>query len=197
MSAPTTEFREDLISALGPLRRFALVLTRAEADADDLLQSTCERALGRWDQFQPGTKFQSWLFSIMHSVWKNQVRSQATRARAHEELSHRTAYEDGVRIADGKIAFAEVLSHLKAIDPDQAAAMTLVSLDGLSYRDAAGVLDIPQGTLESRVARGRIALGKRLEAVAPANGKASRPSNDSSRGPELPSTHVATRTMTR
>ncbi len=176
MLAPTSEFREGLIEVLPALRRFALVLTRADADADDLLQATCERALTRWSQFQPGTNLTSWLFSIMHSIWKNLGRKRATRQRAHTELSHQTSFEDGDRIVSGKIAVTEVLSCLKAIDPDQAAALTLIALDGLSYREAATVLDIPQGTLESRVARGRIALGRMLDGPEPTrNMGAARP----------------------
>lgn len=163
MSTPTSDFREGLIAALPKLRRFALVLARADADADDLLQATCERALTRWEQFQPGTRQESWLFSIMHSIWKNLGRKRANRQRVHAELSHQINFEDGDRIVNGKIAVSEVLSCLGDMDGDQAAALTLIALDGMSYREAATVLDIPQGTLESRVARGRVMLGRMLE----------------------------------
>lgn len=180
MPVPTDDFREGLIAALPALRRFALVLTRANADADDLLQATCERALSRWEQFAPGTRLESWLFSIMHSIWKNIARGHAIRNRVHLELTNQQHFEDGVRIANGKIAVAEVLSHLSTIDPDQAAALSLVGLHGMSYREAAKVLDIPQGTLESRVARGRVALGRLLEGSATARAATSKRSTDSS-----------------
>lgn len=195
MSTPSQEFRDGLVQALPPLRRFALVLTRAEADADDLLQATCERALARWTQFQPGTRQQSWLFSIMHSIWKNMLRKQATRTRVHAELPPEEGITDGIRIVDGKIAFAEVLSHLNEIDPDQAMAVTLVSLDGLSYREAAQVLDIPQGTLESRIARGRIALGRRLQDVSARPGEG-RATHDNGTRSDVPLA-VAARDMVR
>jgi len=163
MDLASPDFREDLIAALPALRRFALVLTRNDVDAGDLLQETCERALSRWTQFEVGTRMESWLFSIMHSVWKNLARGRATEQRAHLELAHGTRHSDGERIATGKIAVSEVLSCLQKLDPDQAAALTLVALDGLSYREAATVLDVPQGTLESRIARGRIALGRLVD----------------------------------
>ncbi len=164
MARPTTKFREELVGALPRLRRFGLVLAGSEADADDLLQATCERALSRWTQFSDGSRIDSWLFSIMHSIWKNTVRKKTTRRRAHGELARGTSFVDGDRVVSGKIAVTEVLSRLRQLDPDQAAALTLVALDGLSYREAADVLEIPQGTLESRIARGRIVLGRMLEA---------------------------------
>ena len=163
MAGATAQFREDLIAMLSRLKRFALVLSRSHSDADDLLQATCERALVRHVQFKPGSRMDSWLFSIMHSIWKNEVRQRATHQRVHHTLSLEDRYEDGVRTVTGKISLAEVLSLLNDIEPDQAAALSLVGLDGHSYREAAKVLDIPQGTLESRIARGRIALGRMLD----------------------------------
>ncbi len=139
------------------------MLTRSQADAEDVLQATCERALARHAQFKPGTRMDSWLFSIMHSIWKNEVRQRVTHQRVHSELSLERPYEDGVRTVAGKISLGEVLSCLNGLDPDQAAALSLVGLTGHSYREAAKVLDIPQGTLESRIARGRIALGRMLD----------------------------------
>ena len=159
----STRFREDLVARLPNLRRFALTLCRSKTESDDLVQATCERALGRWQQFQPATRMESWLFAIMHSIWKNQLRSASNQRRAHGELAHAIDHTDGEREILGKIGLSEVLSALTEITIDQAAAITLVSLDGLSYAEAARVLGIPQGTLESRIARGRIALGRVLE----------------------------------
>lgn len=106
----------------------------------------------------------SWLFSIMHSIWKNQLRRKNTERRAALELSEGHNSTDGERTALGKIVLSEVLSYMQELPSDQAAAITLVNLEGLSYREAAEVLGIPQGTLESRIARGRISLGRLLEA---------------------------------
>ena len=162
-SRPNDEFRLGLIECLPALKRFSMILCRDQPACDDLVQATCERALARWQQFQLDTRLQSWLFSIMHSIRKNKLRRNRNQRNAYDKLRYQTPYTDGERDVFGKIELSEVLSALKDMPPDQAAAITLVSLDGLSYREAADILDIPQGTLESRIARGRIALGKQLE----------------------------------
>ena len=161
----STNIKQTLIGRLPKLTRFALVLCREKDRADDLVQATCERALSRLNQFQEGTKFDSWLFSIMHSIWKNDIRkanNSVSFAKRASETSSK--FVDGEKIANKKVFLNQVLYELSMLPSDQAAALTLVCLDGLSYRDAAEVLNIPQGTLESRVARGRIALGRALEA---------------------------------
>jgi RNA polymerase sigma-70 factor, ECF subfamily len=154
--------RLGLIEALPRLSRFARVLCRPPLEPDDLMQATCERALSRHSQFVAGTRLDSWLFAIMHSIWKNELRRMGTQ-QAAAERDVPTLSVDGERVALGKIMLSEVLSCLSKLPPDQAAAITLVNLDGLSYAAAAEVLGVPQGTLESRMARGRIALGRLLD----------------------------------
>ncbi len=166
---PGNRFRNELVDCLPALRRFSIILCRNQPSCDDLVQATCERALARWQQFKDGTRLQSWLFSIMHSIWKNKQRREHNQRNAHDKLRHDNHFTDGEQEVFGKIELSEVLSALQGISLDQAAAIVLVSLDGLSYREAAGILDIPQGTLESRIARGRIALGKQLESKASGN----------------------------
>ena len=160
---PSKEFRRGLIETLPALRRFALTLCRNTHARDDLVQATCERALGRWQQFTPNTRMESWLFAVMHSIWKNDLRKAGNQRRAYGKLKLAVNQTDGEREILGKIELSEVLLALKEISINQAAAITLVSLEGLFYREAAEILEIPQGTLESRIARGRIALGRALE----------------------------------
>ncbi|MEO0619536.1 MAG: RNA polymerase sigma factor [Pseudomonadota bacterium] len=167
MAQPDHDFCEGLVDALPHLRRFAFVLTDSTSDADDLLQATCERALARSAQFRKGTRQLSWLFSIMDSISKNQRRADATRKRVHSDMANVTPLFDGERDTLGKIHARDVLSLMKTLDRDQAAALTLVAIEGYSYRDAAEALGVPQGTLESRVARGRVALGQAIEQGAP------------------------------
>lgn len=157
-------FRKQLVEQLPALTRFAWSLCRGDRSADDLVQATCERSLTRWTQFEPDTKMESWLFSIMHSIWKNELRHAGVQERARAHLEAEPGNVDGERIGVGKIYFSQVLSKLNALPSEQAAALTLVCLEGQSYRDASQILNIPQGTLESRIARGRIALGRALEA---------------------------------
>jgi RNA polymerase sigma-70 factor (ECF subfamily) len=169
-------FRRELILAMPRLNRFARMLCRPPLEPDDLMQATCERALSRREQFVAGTRLDSWLFAIMHSLWKNNLRRLGVERTARASMADAPDSVDGERIAMGKIAVADVLTCLNALPPDQAAAITLVNLDGLSYAAAAAVLDIPIGTLESRIARGRIALGRLLagEASAAAQTRAAK-----------------------
>jgi RNA polymerase sigma-70 factor (ECF subfamily) len=163
MSAPSPEFKDGLVRALPALRRFAFRLSGVHARAEDLVQATCERALDRWEQFTPGTRLESWLFAIMHSIWKNQLRRDAKTRDVLVEVAAGTTSTDGERVAVGKIYLAQVLSAVESLPQHQAEAIFLVNLEGCSYREAAEILDIPQGTLESRLARARIALGRALE----------------------------------
>jgi len=105
----------------------------------------------------------SWLFSIMVSIWKNDLRSKATETRVLSVIREIPEVNSENQKILGKIFLSEVLTAMKQLNPDQAAAITLTSLEGHSYRQAAEILGIPQGTLESRIARGRIALGRILE----------------------------------
>jgi RNA polymerase sigma-70 factor, ECF subfamily len=156
--------RRRLIEMLPRLLRFARVLCRPPLEPDDLLQATCERALSRGAQFIEGTRFDSWTFAIMHSIWKNDLRRRALDVRAMDAVAHSAApMVDGERSALGKIFLGDVLSALKRLPEDQAVVIMLVHIEGLSYASAADTLSIPIGTLESRIARGRIALGRLLD----------------------------------
>jgi RNA polymerase sigma-70 factor (ECF subfamily) len=166
MTAPNRDFKDGLVAALPAVRRFAIRLSASMTEAEDLVQMTCERALGRWQQFTPGTRLESWLFSIMHSIWKNQLRRNAKGREVLLEVAAGARNTDGVRIAEGKIYLAQVLSALERLPENQSAAVFLVHLEGTSYREAAEILGIPQGTLESRLARARIALGRALDEFA-------------------------------
>jgi RNA polymerase sigma-70 factor, ECF subfamily len=163
-AAPDPPVQHRLIEMLPRLQRFARVLCRPPLEPDDLLQTTCERALSRRAQFVEGTRFDSWTFSIMHSIWKNDLRRRALDGRTMTVATQdAVTLVDGERAALGKIYLSEVLSALQRLPEDQAAVIMLVSIEGLSYAAAADALSIPIGTLESRMARGRIALGRLLD----------------------------------
>lgn len=163
MDSPSQEFRDDLAELLPRLWRFAVMLTRSRDHADDLLQSACERALSRHRQFRPGTRMDSWLYSIVHSIWKNDVRRESTRRDILARMPEESAAVDGERVASGKIFLSEVLSVMETLPEQQSSAMLLVYVDGLSYDEAAGILDVPVGTVMSRLARARLALGRALD----------------------------------
>lgn len=160
------------IAALLPrLRRFARVLTRNREDADDLVQSAIERALTRAEQWQPGSRLDSWVFRIMKNVWIDEVRARARNSRLFlpEELGEQV----GVSYSEQHIAALAVRKAMEQLSDDHRLAIGLVLVEGLPYKEAAEVLEIPIGTLTSRLARGREALQAILSGVNQREGGAS------------------------
>lgn len=154
-------FETALIRILPRLRRFAHGLTRDAADADDLTQRAAERALKSRAQWQPGTNFDAWTYRILRNLWIDTARSRQRRDKVIAPA------EDAETIgAQGDAeAAAERLFLIRAMDrlPDeQREAVALVMIEGLSYAEAAQVLEVPAGTLTSRLVRGRQALAKML-----------------------------------
>lgn len=158
----------DLVSAQLPgmlprLWRFALRLTRNTHDAEDLLQRACVRALERRAQWKPHTAMHSWLFAVMHSIWLNDMRSQQLRARC---LSPQSTDGDLDWVADpaavdpsSTLFFRELVAAVQALPDAQRSVMLLVAVEGLSYQEAADTLDIPIGTVMSRLFRARQTMG--------------------------------------
>ncbi len=155
----------DLVSGLVPrLRRFGLALTGSRADADDLVQNACERALRRSGQLRDHARLDAWLYGIMRHLWTDEIR--ARRVRAHDDLDSTADIIglDGAAAAEGHVMLATVRRCLHAMSAEHRAVLTLVCVDGLSYREAAEVLAIPIGTVMSRLSRGRQELHALLEA---------------------------------
>jgi len=151
-----------LASHLPRLRRFAHGLARNTADADDLAQASAERILKARDTWQPGTNFEAWAYRVMRNLWIDMTRSRKRTdgPLAPEELGH------GVGVAGEAESNVELGYLMRAMDrlPDeQREACALVLIEGLAYREAADVLEVPIGTLTSRLVRGRQALMAMLE----------------------------------
>ena len=157
-------FNDQLIAVLPRLRRFARGLARSVAEADDLVQAACERALTRAHQFQEGTRFDSWMFRIVQTIWIDQVRARDVRKEAVEDEAVRVGTDESVRRAEARLALGEIHAVLDELPADQRTALLLVTVDGLSYKEAAEIAEVPIGTIMSRLARARIALQAKLEA---------------------------------
>ncbi|GGP26109.1 RNA polymerase sigma factor [Silvimonas amylolytica] len=160
-----------LIPSLLPrLWRFALRLTANRHDAEDLVQRACVRALERPHQLQEGTSPLSWLFSIMYSIWISEVRARKVRAGSAAEWQDE-AFEHlpDPRASDpeNEMLHQQIISAVGALPDPQRVVMLLVAIEGLSYREAAVALDIPIGTVMSRLARARITLGERFAVTRP------------------------------
>lgn len=157
-------FGDQLIAALPRLRRFARGLTGSAVEADDLVQAACERALARQHQFQEGTRFDSWMFRIVQTIWIDQIRSRDVRKEGGEVVEERMGSDEAVRRVEARLALGEVRRAVDRLPPDQRTALLLVTVDGLSYKETAEIVGVPVGTIMSRLARARIALQLQLEA---------------------------------
>jgi RNA polymerase sigma-70 factor (ECF subfamily) len=151
-----------LASLLPRLRRFAHGLARDAADADDLLQATAERILKSRDGWQPGTNFAAWAYRVMRNMWIDMARSAQRQNRG------RAAEEEGLSVgiggdAEAKVELGYLMRAMGQLPDEQREAVALVMIEELSYAEAAKVLDIPMGTLTSRLVRGRQALLAILE----------------------------------
>jgi RNA polymerase sigma-70 factor, ECF subfamily len=160
MTPAADRLRDELASLLSRLRRFGRALTRHREDADDLVQLAVERALNRADQWQPGTRLDSWLFRIMKNAWIDEVRSRHRRDALL--LPEEAGEHVGVNTMDAHADALAVEQAMARLNEDQRVAVALVLIEGLPYKEAAEVLDIPVGTLTSRIARAREALQAQL-----------------------------------
>ena len=159
MDEPLETVRRNLVALLPRLRRFARSLTGNVSDADDLVQDAVERALRNLHRWQPGTKLDSWMFRLTHNLWIDTVRAKRVRHAAPLETEGvELASIDGARELDARLAMSAVNSAMTKLPEEQRAVVALVFVEGMSYRDAADLLQVPIGTVTSRLARARIAL---------------------------------------
>ena len=156
MNPATDAWRREIVNLLPRLRRFGRLLTRHSEFADDLVQIAVERALQRADQWQAGTRLDSWIFRIMQNAWIDEVRSR----KRHEQtfVAEEAGEQVGVSTTDAQIDGIAVRKALGQLSEDHRLVVGLVLVEGLPYREAAEVLGIPIGTLTSRLARARGAL---------------------------------------
>ena len=152
-------FERDIVDLLPRLRRFARSLTGHPADADDLAQQTVERAFMQRRRWRPGTRLDSWMFTIMKHAWIDETRARRRAGRIFESDERAfDAADSAVPAMEVRLEALEAERALAQLPPDQRIAVALVLVEGLSYREAAEVLEVPMGTLTSRLVRGRMAL---------------------------------------
>lgn len=156
--------QQELVTILPRLRRFALGLTRNGAQADDLVQSACEKAITRINQWEPGTRLDSWMFRIIQTTHIDTIRSQRRRDNYLEVIEQQEddAF-DGERAAEASMTLDTVRRAIYKLSDEQRAVIMLVSVEGLSYKEAAEALEIPMGTLTSRLVRARTALARMMD----------------------------------
>jgi RNA polymerase sigma-70 factor (ECF subfamily) len=153
---------EQIVTLLPRLRRFARNLTRNPHDADDVVQIALERALTRLDQWRSDARLDSWMFKIVRNAWIDELRARGRRDKIF--LAEEAGDNVGTDSMARETELLSVQSAMARLPEDQREAVSLVLVEGLPYREAAEVLDVPIGTLTSRLARGREALQALLEA---------------------------------
>jgi RNA polymerase sigma-70 factor (ECF subfamily) len=158
--ASAIDIRAELGQHLTRLWRYGLVLSRQRHVADDLVQATCVRALERAGQFIPGTRLDRWLLSILHSIWLNEVRSQRVRQGQGFVDAESTLSFDGEHQAQSQVLASQVLKRVNALPEAQRETVFLAYVEGLSYREVADVLNVPIGTVMSRLAAARLKLAE-------------------------------------
>ena len=154
------EFQTGLVELLPRLRRFARVLRPHDADSQDLVQQTVERALASRSKFRDGTRLDSWTFTLMRRIAIDDGRSILRWGRVVSAENETTAQVPDAGQADESLR-ADALAvrdAIHALPDDQRHAVALVLVEGLSYAEAAKVLGVPAGTLTSRLVRGRQSL---------------------------------------
>lgn len=158
------ELSQQIVALLPRMRRFAYSLTGSRDEGDDIVQAACERALNRLHQWQPGTRLDSWMFRIIQTTWIDRLRTRRVRGEdyAPDALEFQVG-EDGRRITEARLMLKRVRQAIGQLPEDQRSVLVLVTVDGLSYREAADILEIPLGTVMSRLARARRRLHELMQ----------------------------------
>lgn len=147
---------KELVALLPRLRRFARALTRNATDADDLVQTAIERALRHAGQLRADAQLAGWMFGILRNAWIDERRAGARRSRLFAPAESAAEVADASQGgASEAVALEEALERLPQ---EQRLAVALVLVEGLSYKEAAHIMEVPVGTLTSRLARAREAL---------------------------------------
>lgn len=191
-SAQRANFLEEAIPHMDAVYRFALRLAGTPDGAEDLVQDTYFRAYRAWDQYTPGTRCKSWLFTICRNVFLR----QRERRQRHDEILLESARDDASTLSREAPVFAaskdsdpegdffksivddEILSAIEELPDEYRMAVVLSDLEDLTYNEIAEVMEVPVGTVKSRLFRGRRQLQKRLHGYAVEMGYISDVSGD-------------------
>jgi RNA polymerase sigma-70 factor (ECF subfamily) len=156
-------FQRNLVALVPQLRRFARSLVGNVQDADDLVQAACEKALRNAEQFSTGTRMDSWMYRIVQNQWLDERRRNQTRGTAIDpEDAYLSDEGKAARLPEDRMMLAQVRQAMLALPEGQREVLSLIAIEGLSYKDAAEVLDLPIGTVMSRLSRAREALLPKL-----------------------------------
>lgn len=159
----TIDPRTELIELLPRLRRFARGLAGAADQADDLVQASIEKALRNMDGFTVGSRMDAWMFRIIRNTWIDTIRARRDTVEYDTEAADTIIGSDGRQITEARLHLAEVRRAMAQLPDDQRIILMLVCVEGMRYREVAELLDIPEGTVMSRLSRARLALAEKLK----------------------------------
>lgn len=177
MTAPTA-FRQQLLSTIPRLRRYARSLVFDASAADDLVQTALERALAHWHQFDQRRDILVWVISIAHNAHMDDRRRRSHLVNV-EPLDLQDGPDSVAAPASDPGLLMDLVAALSRLPVEQREPLLLVTLEQLSYAECAEVLHIPIGTVMSRISRGRVALRALLDGHVPAT--AANPANPATR----------------
>ncbi len=159
MSTEAEQWRDDIVVLLPRLRRYCFTLTGSATDADDLLQNTIEKALSRYHQFEQGTDLDKWMFRMCKNLWIDEWRSRRVRGDTVDPMDYKNEpWIDGEDQLVNKLKMSEVGSAMNELQDEQRVIIYLIAIEGYSYKEASKFLNVPIGTVMSRLARARKAL---------------------------------------
>jgi RNA polymerase sigma-70 factor, ECF subfamily len=163
---PDQRIKQDIAALIPRLRKFARVLTGNMVDADDVVQASLEKAMRNIGQYQSGTRLDSWLFAIARNQWIDDRRAARNR-KPHDDVDamFELTGDDGREATETRDMQRRVRAAVDQLPGDQRELVALVMLDGFAYREAAAMLDIPIGTVMSRLSRAKAALATSLSAM--------------------------------
>lgn len=155
------QIREQMIELMPRLQRFTYSLTGSRADAEDLLQATYVRAIENLDKWVVGSRLDSWMYRMAQNIHKNNLRHGSVKAGHQQvEMAAENRNVDGVGEAIHKDALKRVSVSIDRLPDEQRTVLLLVAVEGYGYKEAAAILEVPIGTVTSRLARARQALGQ-------------------------------------
>jgi RNA polymerase sigma-70 factor, ECF subfamily len=165
METQSVEFRRELVTLLPRLRRFARALTGGVDAGEDLLQSAVERALVHAGAYERGRRLDSWMYKIMQNLWFDMKRGAVQNYEFANEAFD-TFGEDGRAIVEARDDLRRAREAFARLPSEQRAVMNLVVLEGMAYAEAAEALDVPIGTIMSRLARARASVAAHVRGTA-------------------------------
>lgn len=163
MNTQEHDFRQGLLATLPALRRYCFALTNNRHDADDLLQASVEKALSRWQQFEPGTRLDRWMYRLCRNHWIDTMRTLTPTDEFVEETMGQDVTPNTEQQVLSRIALQQVQEQISRLSEGLRLVLYLVAVEGCSYQEAADILDIPAGTVMSRLARARAQLADALD----------------------------------